>query len=220
MAAFAFALPGPTACVLIGAAEFQPLPDGSVADATSTASENEKYQELTRQAKARIEATFGVPVAKPILVFLNDTQRVGPFKLNSHGSTQFVGSRACVMVGPKGRNVDVIAHELMHVELHHRVGYWQRFRQIPTWFDEGVAMQVDYRARYTLPEDEKPKTGYVRELGTVREFFEPNEQAVVRNYAAAKAIVADWIAEVGAGSLYTRFERIRQGSAFTEVLAK
>ena len=81
-------------------------------------------------------------------------------------------------------------------------------------------MQVDYRARYTLPDDEKTKAGYVRALGTVREFFQPNEQTVVRNYAAAKEIVADWTAEVGAGSLYTRFERLRQGDAFTEILAK
>ena len=110
---FAFALPGPTACLLIGVAELNRLSDGSLTGSELEADQQRQLQ-LTRDARALIDSTFGTPESKPILVFFDQPDGFGPFRLNAYGSTQFIGSRACVMVGPKGQNVDVLAHELMH----------------------------------------------------------------------------------------------------------
>ncbi len=49
-----------------------------------------------------------------------------------------------IVVGPSGINIDVLAHELSHVEIVARVGYWQ-WRRISNRFDEGLAVQADYR---------------------------------------------------------------------------
>ena len=39
----------------------------------------------------------------------------------------------------------MIAHELCHDELFARLGWWRVKRQIPQWFNEGLALMVDYR---------------------------------------------------------------------------
>jgi len=53
--------------------------------------------------------------------------------------------RAIMVIGPDGINLDVLSHEMCHTELYHRLGWWRKEMRIPTWFDEGLAMQLDYR---------------------------------------------------------------------------
>jgi len=218
-ATLAWALPGPAACLMVGMNELHELSDGSFAESASPV-DQQRYVQITREARARIESTFGAVESKPILVFFDRPDGLGPFSLNAHGSTQFIGSRACVLVGPQGQNVDVVAHELMHAELHHRVGSLQRFLQVPTWFDEGVAMQVDDRPKYALSPQPAQDTAYVREFTTYSSFSKGDGPAVVRNYAAAKQEVAAWLAKVGRASLYSRLQRMRQGQSFAEAFAE
>lgn len=206
----------PSACLLVGLVDLQRLPDGSLTD-NPAAADQERYQQLAREARARIAATFGSTSAQPILVFFSRPEGFGPFRLNPYGSTPFIGSRACVLVGPQGQNVDVLAHELMHAELHHRVGYLQRFLEVPAWFDEGVAMQVDYRPRYALPLEATPGEP-VRSLSSFSAFFSGDEQRIVRNYAAARRVVAGWLEKVGTASLYAHLERLRNGESFAQVI--
>ena len=219
VATVAFALPGSTACVLVGMAGLRALDDGTLTDSESEA-DHLRYIQLTRDARARIEATFGAVESKPIVVFFSRPDGFGPFKLNSYGSTQMVGSRACVMVGPKGQNVDVVAHELMHGEVHHRVGYLRRFLQVPVWFDEGVAMQVDHRSRYLLSPQNAKNVEYVRAFTTTSSFFVADDEVLTRNYASAKELVASWVAKVGAATLYPRLQRLKNGESFSEVVAE
>ncbi|MGP1684837.1 MAG: hypothetical protein ACTS8S_21140 [Giesbergeria sp.] len=203
------------ACLLVGAADLHELPDGSLTDSTSVA-EQERYAQLTRESRERIASTFGEPRARPILVYFNDPNGLKYLKSNAFGTTHFIGPRACVMIGPKGQNIDVVSHELMHAEIHERVGYLGRFIKIPAWFDEGVAMQVDHRPQYDLSAEEMPAREAVRQLTSFSAFFSGDEKTVIANYAKARAVVHDWLAKVGAASLYERLDRMRKGESFAE----
>ena len=108
----------------------------------------------------------------------------------------------------------------MHAELADRVGYWRRLIEIPTWFDEGVAMQVDFRPRYDLPSSKPVDTNYVRNLETAREFFKSSDSGLVKNYASAKFEVANLLSDIGKQNLYQRLERIKNGEEFDTVLAE
>lgn len=213
----AVALPGPTACLAVGIAGLQPLGDRIYSDTDSTEA-HQGYQSLVDAARDRITATFGAPESRPIMVFLQAPEGFGPFKLNAFGSTQMIGSRACVMIGPSGQNVDVVAHELMHAEIHHRAGAVARFLEIPTWFDEGVAMQVDYRSRYTLESRAEHDPSEVRALNTAASFFSTNDKDLTQNYASAKAVVAGWTGRIGANALYERLRRLQAGEPFSVVI--
>lgn len=216
-ATLVFALPGPTACVLIGAADLHELPGGTLTE-SATPDDQQRYIQLTRDAHERIKTTFGAAQSKPIIVFFNRLNWFGPLRFNAHGSTQFIGSRACIMVGPKGQSVDVVAHELMHAELHHRLGSMKRLMQLPAWFDEGIAMQVDYRNDYVLSPQDALSADYVRDFATFSSFFKGDRPTVIRNYGSAKQVVGSWLAKVGNTSLYGHLQRMKNGESFADVV--
>lgn len=187
-----YALPGETACALVKFAELEPLPNGTLVEQSSSAAERTTFIELESQARERIKETFSAPRAQPIVVVFRDSQTFWPLKLNTYASAAFVGSRVCVFIGPQGQNIDVVAHELMHAELANRVGHWRRNFDIPAWFDEGVAMQVDLRARYNWSNQQGKSndSGYVRQFDSQGQFNDADDKQLTRNYAAAKAEVA------------------------------
>jgi hypothetical protein len=211
--------PGSTACLLVGFAGLQRLSDDVLTDSQSD-TDQYRYVQLVRDARSRIEATFGPPEAKPVLVFFSKLRTFWFFKPDAFGSTQFMGNRACVLIGPKGAGVDVVAHELMHAEIHYRVGYLKRFFQIPTWFDEGVAMQVDHRSLYLLSQQDSQNAPYVRSLKTPTTFFNGDELTTARNYESAKLVVAAWLQKVGTTSLYARLRDIKAGTSISEMFCE
>lgn len=217
LVAAAMAKPQETACALVGFAGLTTaLSDGTRVQARISASDEKQLAALLAVARTRIGNTFGAPRAQPVVLFFQDPDAFWPLQLNTYGSTSFLGTRTCVMVGPHGHNVDVVAHELMHAELAHRVGYWRRWTEVPTWFDEGVAMQVDHRPRYDLTPAEAASAASVRNLETGHQFFVADDRTLTWHYAAAKAEVAHWIATAGTSDLYERLEQVRSGVAFKD----
>jgi hypothetical protein len=174
-------------------------------------------QQLLTAARNRIQNIFGTPRSQPIVIFDHDPQAFWPLK-NEYASTYFAGTKVCVMVGAKGQNTNVVAHELMHAEIADRIGYWERFTKLPVWFDEGLAMQVDFRPQYALPDGAEAKTEYVKALWSVSEFFVFDDALLTKNYTAAKAVVANWVADIGQASVYRQLERIRSGETFQAII--
>jgi hypothetical protein len=214
---FVYAMPGPSACLIVGKAGLHQLPDGSLTDAASAA-EHTRLTQLTQASRQRIEQAWGVPQAQPLLVYFNGNAQIGWLKFNPFGSAHFIGSRACVFIGARGQHVDVVAHELAHAEIHQRAGFWAYFTQIPTWFDEGLAMQVDQRPRYALAAEDAPGKEAVRQLQSPASFFAGSEEQVVRNYAQARAVVAEWVARVGPASVYAQLDQLRRGKSFDALI--
>jgi hypothetical protein len=175
-----------------------------------------KYEALIQEARERIKDTFGEPEADPIIVFFDDPRSFSPLFLNEFGQAPRIGKRACAIIGPRGQDVDVVSHELMHTEIHHRVGA-KRLREIPTWFDEGVAMQVDYRSRYLLEPQDAQNSDDVRALTSASSFFVADDGVLTRNYASAKKVIALWLAEVEPAALYPRLQRLKNGESFSDI---
>jgi hypothetical protein len=199
---YAYANPGVAACII----------------SNSNQTHSEINNQLLSESRVKIQNTFGAPRSKPIVIFFNNPSAFWPFKLNEYASTQFFGSKVCVMIGPKGQNPDVVAHELMHAEISDRIGgNWRRVTQLPVWFDEGLAMQVDFRSRYILRDGAGAETKYVRALRSVNQFFVLDDELLTKNYASAKVEVALWVSEVGNLSVYGQLERIRTGQPFDAV---
>jgi hypothetical protein len=219
-AGLVLANPGAAVCALIERSGLTALEHGIYVESELTASEQDETRALVASGKDRIGQMFGPPVGKPIIVFFQNEDVFWPIKLNRYGSTHFIGKRACVMIGPEGRGVDVVAHEIMHSELFARVGYWRRFVSVPVWLDEGIAMQVDHRSAYDLPPDQQMESVRVRRLESARQFFVHDEDALTRHYAAAKSEVSRWLGEVGHGSLYDRLERLRTGEPLDRIMAR
>jgi hypothetical protein len=219
LAALGLSVPGAIACATIDYSGLEVLPNGVRVEKSSSPLERAAIDGVLKDARLRIEKTFGTPRATPVRVVLKDTYAFFPFHFNSHGSTQFIGNRACIVIGPNGTNVDIMAHELTHAEIFDRAGPWARFWKIPTWFDEGVAMQVDHRPRYDMELPTGSSTfADITALSTARTFNAGNDEDVTRHYAMSKAIITRWLARTGHQNLYQKLEEIRQGQSVDDVI--
>jgi len=71
------------------------------------------------------------------------------------------------------------------------LGYWAYQTKISTWFDEGVAMQVDYRDHYKVDYESfsQEEIKRVKGLDTPSKFWTNSKEENLKNYRAAKAVV-------------------------------
>lgn len=202
-------------CAALPLSDYVQLPDGSWVSPLRSTAERSALSELTVAARARIAQTYGPHRADPRIVFFEPGRLTAALGLNTTGSTSFVPGGACVLIGPAGRNVDVVAHELMHAEILDRAGYWARLWQLPVWLDEGLAMQVDQREHYAW--SAQPQAGgsaFVRQLDSARQFFSADADQLTRNYAAARQETCDWLQQQPDG-VYPLLLQLREGKSGT-----
>ena len=217
--AVAVAQPQAAACVLINYRGLDEVATGILASSDVTMGQRLEFVRLHEAAKLRIANTFGAARASPVTV-IGSTEALRQLfpGASSYASTIFVPYRSCVIVGPEGHDVDILAHEQLHAEIHHRVGHWYRLTQIPTWFDEGLAMQVDFRERYlwSLQSGDVDR-GTVKQWRSRPQFFSGDDEELTRHYAMAKEEVRQWLQRLGRENLYRFLERIRRGDEFVEI---
>ena len=155
---------------------------------------------LLNQAEQRVAAFFGTTKSKPwIRCPVRPRLGVGA----GIGAT-FIspGLPSVILLGPDGAgSVDVIAHEWAHAEIAQRVGGLRRNLLMPVWFDEGLAMQVDWRAHFEtaalrdyLSTETVP--GHLDEIASQRGFHQPGRQGSL-HYALSKCVVGKWLQEQG-----------------------
>ncbi|GAB4031595.1 hypothetical protein GCM10028774_09660 [Spirosoma jeollabukense] len=141
-----------------------------------------------------------------------------------------------LVLGPDGNNPDVIAHELCHDELFARLGWWRVKRQIPQWFNEGLALMVDYR--FTNPSVwDKPDSLQqalstagdddlmvflqhpmlkLADLETTRDFFGGDSFHTMLAYQTAAEEVARWLAVVGRSGVPALSNALATGHEFSD----
>jgi hypothetical protein len=154
-------------------------------------------------ARSRIESKFGPLSADPRIILTRTQEDAATFGVPeaAPGSPYTLPWGSYIVLTPEGRNVDVVAHELVHAEIAERVGYGIYCFVLPAWFNEGMAMQVDLRKqkiwRYIQEGVELPPVSTLESRGD----FYVGDQAL--HYAAAQIEVASWLAaEDGARDLY------------------
>lgn len=177
---------------------------------------NERISELSQivdSARQRLTGVYGKPIAKPWILITSDAETTRKWGANETGAMHRMPWCSCIIIGPNGQNVDVIAHELLHAEIQKRVGLWRFLREIPVWFDEGTALTLDYREPF-LPENidlHEEKIIGVQLLESHKDFFSGN---IRENYQAARMAIIPLVIE---GRFYDDLERIKSGEAFQMV---
>ena len=168
---------------------------------------------IIEQSKQRIAQMFGPTIATPRVVIVNTKEEAASLGANRTGSTIYSPFGTCVILGPKGQNVDVAAHELFHAEVWHRVGWYNHFRQFPIWLNEGIALWVDHRKPF-LPENievSQQEIDDVKSAFSSQEFF--NTKQMVKRYQSARMATAD----INPTTFYQKLERLAQGENFQTV---
>jgi hypothetical protein len=205
------------ASALIGFSDFREIAPGVYLEPDGPAGDKEDLLELYEKAKSRISSTYGEYTAQPIIIMGHSEKmlRYG----NGFGSSHFLPGKSYVVIGQKGGNIDVIAHELVHAELVHRIGYWKRMTQVPAWFEEGIAMQVDYRKPYDFENFIGKIPANREKLWWQVQFNSGGGDAVTFNYASSKEMVRVWRLGHSQGRFYELLEEISEGERFEKAFA-
>jgi len=166
-------------------------------------------------AKARVAMLYGEYTADPVIIAGHTMDVMKTYGGNSYNWS----GRACltpvtnfVILGPNGiRSLDILAHELAHVELSVRIGHQNR-DEIPNWFDEGLAVQFDDRyseAEWRTRTDNGELAPDVDQMDIIKydDWLE---------YATAKHEVRRWLDIVGQEGFLELLEAIRNGNGFQE----
>jgi hypothetical protein len=184
--------------------------------------ERESFLNLVDQAFARVQQVYRYTNNKPIFIASASSSSLKPYFSNEYGSTAFAPGRACVVIGPKGLNVDVISHELVHAEIFHLLGYWKRLLLLPVWFDEGAAMQVDFRTLYTEQKYIGP-TDQLYKIESLRygfQFYSGDDEELTRHYAMAKEHLRLFLEKIGYPQMFSFIKQVKDTYNFKDTYNK
>lgn len=193
-----FLFPQQTRSILIGFSDFKK--DGRLYFNSNTPQiKIDSVQLLIQLASQRVTAFWGRKTCDPAFIYC-DTET----DFNKYGSPfpvpalTHIKLGAHIVISNQGIDLDIIAHEMAHAEFYERIGFYNWTFKIPTWFDEGLAMQNDYRDYYSEDTLKARSDNYkhmpdVKKLRTGKQFNEAGtHEQVMLNYMAAKHEVKLW----------------------------
>ena len=195
--AHAFVFPQETRCLLIDFYNFEK--EGNLYFRENIEFEKRiQLQNLISQAETRVEEFWEKKMTNPQFIYCDtneDYLKFGaPFLTPAAAILKF---ESYVVISKDGIDLDILAHEIAHTELYSRIGFFNNLSEIPVWFSEGLAMQVDHRSYYSSDSlnvksnvfQNLPK---VEEMTSINQFAFGSRDEIILNYSAAKYEVGKW----------------------------
>ena len=143
------------------------------------------------------------------------TNRIGEKDTNTFG---FPSKKDYICLSNEYFNIDVLAHELTHAELHSYISADTQ-RSLPVWFDEGVATQNDYREKYSYENWVKRTNNGenatpLEDMDTYSEFQCNDEDERQFHYICAKNEIRNWLNKHSVQDLIELIKAVNDGEDF------
>ena len=178
---------------------------------------------LINKAKSRAADFYGSLTCQDhtVIIICDDDKLLAKLggDHDTHHITLFPVKRSYVSVSTEYLTVDVLAHELTHAELYERLS-GKAFRRVPTWFNEGIALQNDYREQYG-PETWAEQTDNGKnivaheDMDTAAEFYSGTKEDRRFRYLNAKHDVVEWLEKHGLQGFMALIDRLNGGEDFS-----
>lgn len=199
-------------------------------DSSAIKTQDSLFTSTLTQAQNRVKAIWGSQLGSCPIYFMADSEQYEEFSDLGDAVGCHIRSPFGSWIVLKDWDVDVLAHEMMHDELFARLGWRKSQIEIPAWFDEGLALMVDYRFstphtayRYELLRKQwMQKTHYgryaplLKELVSAQDFFQGDYPQHLRAYLTAGKTVAHWLQPNQSQALTQFIKRIQEGKNFEE----
>jgi len=127
----------------------------------------------------------------------------------------------CV-ISANGLELDLMSHEFCHVELFNNLerNWWVYYQRLPSWFDEGLALQFNNRGIYSKESLSSINEWTIDELAKIdrpKSFYVKDYEKLISHYLASKKEVARWINNCDYDDFYRIFEGLNRGDDFYEI---
>jgi len=183
---------------------------------------------VIKQSHDRLEKFWGNIENSAIIVLSDNPENLSKLGLNANSilTSTFVfnGAKSYIAVNIDRVDTDVLSHEMSHAELHARIyeGRYSTSQLVPVWFDEGLAMQVDYREKYNedawvaLSQTINSQVN-LSDIESLSQFFNEDSEIRTNNYIISRHKVNEWLIEHGHEGLFELIDGIREGIAFEDL---
>ena len=183
----------------------------------------DSLKSLINQASIRIDHFWGQKTCNPKFIYCDNKEEFKKYCYNpSVPAVTYSKLGAVIVLSADAIDPDIIAHEFSHAEFYHRIGFYDRTFKIPTWFDEGLAMQNDYRDYYS-DDTLKVKSGNFKNLPDIKnfksagQFLAGSHEQIMLNYMTAKHEVKNWYTKE---KLNQFIKDINSGKTFKEAYGR
>ena len=176
---------------------------------------------MIEQSEERVKAFFGdlYYMDETTFIICDDNGLIRKLG-EDHGTVilSFPSEKRYICISDEYLELDILAHEITHAELRARLSVKAQ-KRIPTWFDEGIALQNDYRERYSeelwiAQTDNGKNTVALEEMDTPSEFYAGEAEDRRFRYLNAKHELSGWMAVHGQQGLLKLLEQINDGVDF------
>ena len=183
--------------------------------------DKEELNAIVEEATARVSTFWGDTKSSPVIIISDSTKTLQ--KLGGDHDTAtviFWKAYSYISLSNEYLNVDILAHEMTHAELHARL-YEGRLAQnlVPAWFDEGVATQNDYREKYDDTAWNEVTQNGAKEIDftsmdSYAEFNAGESADRVYRYIVSRHEVKAWVQQNKVEGLKDLLSRVNQGENF------
>jgi hypothetical protein len=224
LAAFAhyIVFPQETRSILISCSNFKN--DGRLYfNAATPQNKIDTLNGLIQKATERVAAFWGQKTCNPTFIYCYTKDDFKKYSISpAVPAVTYLKSGSYIVLSNEGAGLDIIAHEMSHAELYERIGFYNKLTKIPMWFDEGLAMQNDYRNYYS--EDTlKVKSSNFKNMPGVKlfktgaQFYAGDRERIMLNYMAARHEVKNWYTKEKLDKL---IKDLNSGISFEEAYGK
>jgi hypothetical protein len=190
--------PQETRCILISFSNFEHKQKLHY-NKTTTVAQLENLFRLKKVAEDKVQSFWGEnALLDYTLIYCNSEKAYNKYGTAGTPATTTRKLGAYVVLSNEGVDEQIIAHEITHTILYNHLGWYKAITKIPTWFEEGLAMQVDDREKYSIDSlQTKINKGFVLpKLSTIAkgaQFYIGDDAAITLHYVTAKYIIHEWL---------------------------
>lgn len=180
-------------------------------------SEQAEVIHFVQTSAEKVKSLFGQKESIPVVIYAKSNETLEKYADSDIGQTYYYPWNNYIVIGPRGSNVNVIAHEFTHAELRKRL---KNSSKVPVWFDEGLAAMVD--GRFTDYEKTwSTQTNGGKEpvdfkLLDSHSAFQAKATSTM-NYELACYEVSRWYGIVGTPGLLQLIDSLNEGEDFSAV---
>jgi hypothetical protein len=206
-------------CFVIVSNDFDEIGDNFFVSKDTPGNHRDSLQSLLHKANKRVSEFWNAEKREgnPIIIYCNSKSFFSEYSNHAKILTYKTPLYCYIVFGAEYIDLDMLSHELFHTELCARTGYFCNVK-LPTWFDEGLAMQVDYRKEYSEDKYRIMKDSSVKiqisQISEPEQFYSGNYYF---HFLLAKHEVGSWLQKTGKEGLQELIHRLTIGEDFNSI---
>lgn len=231
---FIFLYPQLFSCEVIRFSEFNEQSENIFISPEINPAQFNQIKKIIADSQMRIDSFFSGRKSSPVIIICSNPEQYEKYCSSTEGAGCSLASpwgSSFIILNLQGINVDVASHEMSHIELMKRLGWWKTANDVPQWFNEGVALMLDKRfvsnadpiGRYYDYMDEwlyytrgGQEVLELKDISSVKGFFNGSQQYVMLAYMSSGLEISYWLAHTRNHNIKRFIVQMNTGKSFAE----